>query len=173
VYGLFAVISFLSWRKIVSKHFTKVALITFIAVCVNVYHLHREIYIYATNNYSHVGTWLKDHNINKVATTLGQSIIPFVSQDSVVVLWDEKHLGKLRKQGYKYVLLDNYWRVAGIKRFDSLMQEKPVASWPEPLILAPLQFLEHSEFTGLGYDETLERQQEAARDSLQLRLLKL
>jgi hypothetical protein len=39
------------------------------------------------------------------------------------------------------------------------------------MLTAPLLFLEHSEYTSLGYDETLALQKAASRDSLQLRLI--
>ena len=71
------------------------------------------------------------------------------------------------------MLLDGYWRVAGVARFDSLRRQRPVAAWPAPQLHQPLLFLEHSEFTGLGYEATLAASRAATADSLPLRLYRL
>ena len=85
----------------------------------------------------------------------------------------ERQLHQLRNQGYQYVLLDGYWRVAGLAHFDSLSAQQPVAAWSAPELHSALLFLEHSEFTGLGYEETLDASRAAARDTLPLRLYRL
>ena len=51
--------------------------------------------------------------------------------------------------------------------------QRPVAAWPAPQLHRPLLFLEHSEFTGLGYAETLAACRAATADSLPLRLYRL
>ena len=71
------------------------------------------------------------------------------------------------------MLLDGYWRVAGVHRFDSLRRQVPVVAWAAPELQRPLLFLEHSEFTGLEYAETLSAWRAAAADTLPLRLYRL
>ncbi|TGE10381.1 hypothetical protein [Hymenobacter fodinae] len=143
-----------------------------IAIVGNVYRLQREVYAYAPTHYPLVAAWLQAHGGGKVASTVSLGLSPFYA-DSVLAITDKRTLPTLRRRGYRYVLLDDYWRVTGVTRFNSLRQQQPVAAWPEPLLTSPLLFLEHSEYTGLGYEETLARQRIAQQDTLQLRLLKL
>jgi hypothetical protein len=109
-----------------------------------------------------------------VASTVGLGLAPYLdkSQD-LTVINDECELTGLRRQGYQYVLLDGYWRVAGVQHFDSLRRQAYVAAWPAPQLHGALLFLEHSEFTGLSYDETLVASRAAAGDTLPLRLYRL
>ena len=145
-----------------------------LAVGLNVYRIQRELYAPLPTRYPAVAAWLRAHGANKVASTVGQGIAPYLAENQTLqVINDERQLARLRQQGYQYVLLDGYWRVAGVARFDSLRRQRPVASWPAPELHSALLFLEHSEFTGLGFVETLAARQAAARDSLPLRLYRL
>lgn len=151
-----------------------VAVVMGAGILFNLYRVQREVYAYTPSNYPKVAAWLRSHQAEKVGSTVGMSVAPFLQHpDSVAWVTDEHQLTALRRRGYRYALLDSYWRVAGVQRFDSLRQQKPVAAWPEPWLTSPLLFLEHSEFTGQGYPQTLARQRQATQDSVQLRLYQL
>ncbi|QJX45780.1 hypothetical protein HMJ29_02055 [Hymenobacter taeanensis] len=169
-YPLFYVLAFLGLRQWLANRV--LLLVALAAIVFNCYRLQREIYAYTPTRYPQVAAWLQAHEGGKVASTVSLGLAPF-QPDSVLAITDEHTLAALRHRGYRYVLLDSYWRVTGVAHFDSLRQQQPVAAWPEPLLTSPLLFLEHSEYTGLGYAETLARQHVAKQDTLQLRLLKL
>ncbi|MBD2768207.1 hypothetical protein IC235_09915 [Hymenobacter sp. BT664] len=144
------------------------------AVGLNIFRIQRELWAPLPTQYSRVAAWLQQHGATKVASTVGLGLAPFLNdQQTLAVVNDEHELAHLRRQGYQYVLLDGYWRVAGLQRFDSLRCQPPVAAWAAPQLQRPLLFLEHSEFTGLGYAETLAACREAATDTLPLRLYQL
>ena len=148
--------------------------VLFTAVGLNVIRIKQEIYAPLPTQYPQVATWLQRHNATKIVSTMSLGLAPYLDKkQALTVITDERQLVGLRRQGYQYVLLDGYWRVAGVAHFDSLRRQIPVAAWPAPQLQRPLLFLEHSEFTGLGYDETLAASRAAAADSLPLRLYRL
>jgi hypothetical protein len=170
-YGIFYVLAFLSMRRLLPGKALGVVIL--VAISFNLYRIQREVYAYAPTNYPQVTKWLQAQQANKLLSTVGQGLAPFAAPMPVTVVTHENQLPALRQQGYRYVLLDSYWRVAGVQQFNKLRQEIAVAAWPEPQLTAPLLFLEHSEYTGLSYHETLARQQAAARDTFQLRAIEL
>ena len=144
------------------------------AVVLNISRIQQELWAPLPSRYPRVAAWLQHHGATKVASTLGLGLAPYLdTRQTLTVIHDEHELAQLRRQGYQYVLLDGYWRVAGVHRFDSLRRQRPVAAWPAPQLQRPLLFLEHSEFTGLGYAETLAASREAAADTFPLRLYRL
>ena len=144
------------------------------ATGMNIFRIQQELYAPLPTRYPQVATWLRQHNATKIVSTVGLGLVPYLqSNQTLTVITDERQLAGLRRQGYQYVLLDGYWRVAGVQRFDSLRRQPWVAAWAAPQLHQPLLFLEHSEFTGLGYAETLAACQIAAGDTLPLRLYKL
>lgn len=144
------------------------------ALGLNLYLLQRELYSRLPTHYPEVAAWLRAHSGQRVGSTVGIGLTPYLAiSQQLALITNETELDSLRRQGYQYVLLDSYWRVAGVAQFDSLRRQRPVAAWPEPQLTAPLLFLEHAEYTGLSYDQTMAAQRLAARDSLQLRLYRL
>ena len=144
------------------------------AVGGNVWRLQQEIFAPLPTCYPQVAAWLRARGATKIASTTGLGLAPYLSQNqTLTVIANERQLASLRRQGYQYVLLDGYWRVAGVARFDSLRRQRPAAAWPAPQLQRPLLFLEHSEFTGLGFDETLAAYRAAGADSLPLRVYRL
>jgi hypothetical protein len=144
------------------------------AVGLNLYHIQQTLYKPLPTSYAQVAAWLRQHGAQKVASTVGLGLAPYLTEnEEITAINDERSLAGLRRQGYDYVLLDGYWRVAGVARFDSLRRQKPMTAWPAPQLQQPLLFLEHSEYTGLGYAKTLAAGRTAAADSLPLRLYRL
>ncbi|GAB2847813.1 hypothetical protein [Hymenobacter ruber] len=144
------------------------------AVGQNLFRIQRELYAPLPTRYPQVATWLQQHGATHIASTVGVNLTPYLdNQQTLTVVTDQRQLPALRRQGVQYVLLDGYRHVAGVARFDSLAAQRPVAAWPEPALHRPLLFLEHSEYTGLGYAQTLAACQAAQADSLPLRLYRL
>ncbi|AYA35613.1 hypothetical protein D3Y59_00220 [Hymenobacter oligotrophus] len=146
-----------------------------LALGYNGWQVQRQVLAYAPSSYPQVAAWLKQRQIARVATSVGIGLAPAAAPQQITVAGANnlRQLAALRRQGFRYLLLDDYYRVAGVQPFDTLRRAPYVAAWPEPLLRSPLLYLEHSEYTGLGYQATLQRQQQAARDTLQLRLIDL
>ncbi|MBT9391635.1 hypothetical protein KLP40_00555 [Hymenobacter sp. NST-14] len=170
-YGLWYALGLLSLRRLPAAVFMALLLA---ALAGNAYRLQREIYAYTPTRYPAVAAWLRAHNVGPVASTVSLGLAPFrPATDTVRVVMQPRELAVLRRRGYRYVLLDGYWRTTHVPAFDSLHRLPLRAAWPEPLLTSPLLFLEHSEYTGLSYEQTLRLQQQARRDTFQLRLLPL
>jgi hypothetical protein len=144
------------------------------AVGLNVFRIQRELYSALPTPYPQVAAWLQAHGATKIASTVGMGVAPYLSSTQTLkVVNNEQQLASLRRLGYQYVLLDAYWRVAGVYRFDSLRRQTPVATWPAPQFQRPLLFLEHSEYTGKNFAETLAAYRASVADTLPLRLYRL
>ncbi|MBF9220027.1 hypothetical protein [Hymenobacter ruricola] len=143
-------------------------------VGLNLQRIRRELYAPLPSTYPQVAAWLQAHGATKVASTVGLNLAPYLSEKQTLkTIIGERQLAGLRRQGYQYVLLDGYWQVTGVAHFDSLRRQVPVAAWPAPQLQQRLLYLEHSEFTGQHYAETLQSWRAAQADSLPLRLYRL
>ena len=167
-----AALAVLSGRRVLPGW--ALAIVLLLAVALNIFRIQQELYAPLPSRYPQVAAWLQRHGATKIASTVGLGLAASLSPaQTLSVITDERQLAGLRRQGYEYVLLDGYWRVAGVSRFDSLRRQKPVAAWAAPQLQRPLLFLEHSEFAGRNYDETLAASRAAAADTLPLRLYRL
>lgn len=184
VYPLFYILAFLVVRHGLRNSQLAPKTLTWALICLflfaagfNLSRVQREIYAYASSNYRTVAQQLRRQTAGRpirLVSTLGLGIRPFLlPTDTVAVVTDETQLAQWRTKRFNYVLLDAYWRVTNSPRFDSLCRQPPLMALPEPLLVSPLLFLEHSEYTGLGYQATLALQQAARHDSVQLRLYRL
>ncbi|SDX92790.1 hypothetical protein [Hymenobacter psychrophilus] len=175
-YGLWYALGLLSLRQVWQLRRLPqplLAALLLAALAGNLYRIQREVYAYAQpSSYPAVATWLAANGSGPVASTMGLGLAPF-RPDTVYSITSEKALPMLARQGYRYVLLDAYWRVTNVQQFDSLRRLPPLAAWPEPALTSPLLFLEHSEYTGLSYQQTLNRQQQARQDTAQLRVYEM
>ncbi|MBB4600346.1 hypothetical protein HNQ93_000174 [Hymenobacter luteus] len=169
-YGLWYALAFLQLRRLPA---VGLATVVIGAVGLNLHRIQREIYAYAPSSYPAVATWLQKHGAGPVLSTVGLGLAPLrFPTDSVRAVFSPQQAAALRQRGYRYLLVDGYWRVTNVAAFDSLRYLPTVAAWREPLLTSPLLFLEHSEFTGLGYEQTLHLQRVARQDSVQLRVVR-
>ncbi|WP_375434574.1 hypothetical protein [uncultured Hymenobacter sp.] len=183
VYPLFYILAFVVLRRVL-RSMPLIApistqLLTGVLLAATAFNLHRiqrEIYAYAPTHYSNMARLLHARTPGpvRVVSTIGLGLSPFLAAtDTLAVVTNEKELPLWRKKQFEYVLLDAYWRVTNSPAFDSLRRQPPLATLPEPLLTSPLLFLEHSEYTGLSYEQTLALQRTARQDSAQLRLYRL
>jgi hypothetical protein len=183
VYPLFYVLAFLGVRRLLLGVQWKVVanagltIVFLAATAFNLHRIQREIYAYMPTHYGQLARQLRLRTPTRpirIASTLSLGLRPFLAEsDTLAVITTEAQLPQCRRKQFEYVLLDASWRVVNSPYFDSLAQQPPLLALPEPLLTSPLLFLEHSEYTGLGYQETLKLQQAARQDSIQLRLYRL
>jgi hypothetical protein len=167
-----AALAVLSGRQLLPRRV--LAVVVMAAVALNGFRIWQQLYVPLPTHYPQVAAWLRQHGVTNVASTVGAGLAPYLSSNQrLTIITNECELAEARRQGAQYALLDGYWRVAGVANFDSLRRQRPVAAWPDPQLHQPLLFLEHSEFTGLGFEATLAASRAAAADSLPLRLYQL
>ncbi len=174
VYSLLYAITFISCSQLLQNRIIAVSVIS-LSIIYQGFVLQREFYAYAHTNYPQVVTYLQQQKITKVATTVGLGIAPFAQTANIEVasVFAETQLNALKIKGYRYVLLDDYYLAANIRKFSKLEAALPLATWPEPSLLPPFLYLDQSEFTGFSYKRALQSQRQAAQDSVQLRLLRI
>jgi hypothetical protein len=173
VYPIFYFLGFLTLRETLKNKLIFYAALAGLLV-LQLYKINLEIYVYAQTNYPQIARYLKQHNIKKIASTVSLSLKPFLPEDvEYVVLMDEKELPKLKQKGFEYVLLDDYYRINNVLKFNSLEKQEPVIAMKEKTLGSRLLYLEHSEFTGLDFGQTMEIRKEALKDPTGLRLVKI
>jgi hypothetical protein len=174
IYGLLYFIFYLVIRKLIPNR-AVVLLFLGIALGYQFWNLEKQVYRYSYSSYPQVAAYLLQHNIKKVATTVGRGIIPpaWGKGIAVKVVFAETELPALKAAGYRYVLQDNYYRATNIQQFNQLEKLPALKTWRNPAVIDPLLYLDHAEFTGLSFAQTLALHQKSTRDTLQLRLLRI
>ncbi len=133
-----------------------------------------HIYSYTTTNYPKIANYLKEKKITKIATTVGINLKPFLADNTVLTpILFENDLQVLKKDGYRYCLIDDYHRLVGANVFDSLRNLPTVVGFIEPTLYSPLLYVEHCEFTGYTFEEALQTRQKVLQDSSQIRLIRI
>lgn len=137
--------------------------------------LHRHIYAYAPTSYPEVTAYLEQQGIGQVASTVGLNLLPYAQPRGIAVqaVVAPGDLAVLKARGFRYVLIDDYFRAAHVQVFEALRRQPAVRAWPEPTLRSPLLYLDHAEFNGLTYRQVMANWQRARADRLQLRLLRI
>ncbi len=171
-YPLLYTLAFLTFKKyLLNKYLLAAVLISGIAF--NFYAIQKNIYQYSQTNYGQIAAYLENRQVKKLAVTVSNKIIPFT--DSGVELKEITHsdqLKSLKKAGYEYLLIDDYYKLTGIELKLGGYQDA-VLEVPEPGMLTPLLGLEHCEFAGFSYAEALAINKELQQQKTHLRLIRL
>jgi hypothetical protein len=119
------------------------------------YNTHKNIYRHSQTNFQLVADYLKENNIKAIGTTLGINIIPFVEKDNVSVfpIFRPSDFEKIKNNNIEYVLVDDYYKIAGATDLDFITNFPVIFETQEPTMQYPMQFLEHAEFNGKKYSE--------------------
>ncbi|KAA9340761.1 hypothetical protein [Adhaeribacter soli] len=173
VYPLLYLFAFLTLRHYISSNRIFIPLILG-SVVYNLYRLEQEVYSYSKTSYDDVARYLQVNQVNKIAGTVSLGLKPYLPAGyAYEVVLKDQDLNTLKEKGFRYVLADDYRKVTNIKEFDYLEKQPAVIGFKEPWWQSKLIYLEHSEFTGLGFEETLALRKEALSDTFQLRLVKI
>ena len=172
IYPLLYLFLYLCIRKILVKKYLSYIVTSFIIIY-QFWLVKGAIYNYSQSSYNKVGAYLATNKISKVALTVGVNSLPYIEKAEAKVIFDEKELVDLKKQGYKFVVVDDFSKAANVNKFEKLYKEPTVACYKSPSMLSPLVFLEECEYTGLSFEQTMAVRQEAMKDTCQIRIVKL
>ncbi|RDC63848.1 hypothetical protein [Adhaeribacter pallidiroseus] len=172
VYSLLYAITFVSSLHLIRNRILLVGLIS-TSIIYQGFVLQKEVFAYANTSYPLVVNYLQHRHITKLASAVGLGITPFAQKANleVTLVFNEAQLPALKAQGYRYVLLDDYYLAANILNFKKIEKITPVATWSESSLMVPYLYLDQSEFTGFSYEQALQARQHAVQDSIQLRLI--
>ena len=139
----------------------------------NGYALVRWVYPYAPTHYDRLADYLHQHQITRLVTTAGRGVEPFAPDVQVVAALTPAAVETQRARGVRYLLVDDYHRVAGIGGFAPYAVGREVWRSEEPSLLLPLLHLEHAEFADRSYAEVMELHAAMRAQTTHLRLLRL
>lgn len=133
-----------------------------------------NIYDFSQTNYQQLTTYLKNNNISKIGTTLGINCKPFLENENIEVytLFKPSDSTKLIENKVDYILIDDYYQIAGATNLGIFEQYQKVFEINEPTMQYPMQFLEHAEFNGKNYSEIQLEIDKAKTQNYGLRLVK-
>ena len=174
IYGLLYLIFYLVLNKLIPNRWLIIFLLITGIAC-QIWRLEDAVYSYSKTSYPAVARYLREKNISKIATTVGLGLAPYAVEKGIAVkpIISETDLQRLKEQGYRYVLLDNYYQAANIRNFGNLEKLPVLKSWSEPTLLSPLLYLDHAEFNNLPYTRIINNQKKASREPAQLRLIRI
>lgn len=164
------------WQKLKNRTHTMILRAAFIgSLGWALFRVYSLIYPFALTHYPEVAQYLKNHQIDKIAVTVGLKIIPPAKDKNleIKVIRHENELVSLIEAGYEYVLLDDFYQVVKLHYFEQLEQIPPLKEWKEPSLLAPMLHLEHSEFTRLSFEQSLALRDSLAQNKYHLHLIKI
>jgi hypothetical protein len=146
-----------------------------LSISIQIYRCQIYIYAYSQSNYELVAKYLHQQKIKKVISTVSLNLIPFAQKYNIEVkfIFDEKEIPALQKQGFEYVISDDYYKAVNLLNFNNLEKIPKLKSWAEPSLLAPMLHLEHCEFTGFSYTQAWQNQQKMRASPHQIHLIKL
>jgi hypothetical protein len=172
VYPFLYLMAFLSLKLLIKNPFLFV-IVLFSACFYNLWNSQRYIYHYAQQtNYPKLVEYLQKNKIDNVISTTGINLSTFLPTEIHLekAFTQEELIQKAKEKNSNHILIDNYY-LATNHQFDTLKHMKALLYLPEKILLSPYLFLEHSEYTGLSFDQTQTQQKKAAKDNFQLRLI--
>ena len=174
IYGLLYLIFYLVIKKLIPNRAILISVLV-LGIGYQYRKLEQAIYAYAGTSYPQVAQYLKQQGITKIATTASMGLVPYTNQKQiqVKVALTASELLNLKKAGFQYVLLDDYYKAANIQSFKRFETLTVIRDWPELSLLSPLVYLDHAEFNNLTYTQLIQNQKKALQSSSQLRLVKI
>ncbi|RYF87428.1 MAG: hypothetical protein EOO03_10645 [Chitinophagaceae bacterium] len=147
----------------------------FISILFCGFKIQQNIYRYSYSAYPEAAQKIKEIGIKRVGQTVGNGLLPFSGKNSFAVqplVWKED-VQAFTSRKPAWLLSDTYYILTNIQGFDSWQHFPAQAVFASPALLSPYLFLEHAEFTGLGFSETMQLRQKALKRPYQLRLIKI
>ena len=151
----------------------------FIALCTVIFTwqsllVFQEFYRHEQNGYQKMAELLNEQQIDKIIITSGKGLLPYLSSEvEYKIVFHQDEIAPLKKMGYQYLLVDYFYLVAHPKNFSQIKLENMLFSTSEATLLNSMLFLEHSEYTGLSYGQTLQNYKKILNLNNQLHLIRL
>ncbi|MGB3617854.1 MAG: hypothetical protein WBA12_07020 [Catalinimonas sp.] len=163
-------VAWVAWRRVLPR-FSWV--VPALGLCWNGWALVQWVYPYDTTSYDELADYLREQGIDRLVTTVGRGVEAFAPEVAVTAALDPETVGVQRALGVRYLLVDDYHRVAGVAGFGPYAAGREVWSAHEPSLLLPLLHLEHAEFADRSYREVMELHRTMRADTVHLRLIRL
>ncbi len=136
--------------------------------------VYQEFYRHGQKGYQRVAKFLDEQQIDKIIITSGKGLLPYLGRKvEHKIIFHQDEIAPLVKKGYNYVLLDYFFLVSHPENFSELNTKNAVFFAKEGTLLNSLLFLEHSEYTGLSYRESLNNFEKISNLKYQLYLLEI
>lgn len=143
-----------------------------VMVLINLYLTNLYVYNFSGSHYAELADYLKKSGINKVAVTVSKQIIPLLPPDADVnVLNHHSQFPDLKKAGYNYLIIDDYYRITCMNLKPKY--KKIIKAYREKPLLNPIFALEHCEYSGLNFNEALQISDSLNAKPYQLLLVEL
>ncbi|MDX1904824.1 MAG: hypothetical protein SFU27_11760 [Thermonemataceae bacterium] len=139
------------------------------------YNYYQYILPYKHSQYKEAAKYLKEKKVEVVFTTLSINIYPYLSKSIQLVVLREIKDTLLFKdfKGKKYLLYDTYCEISNHTDLKILKPQQADTSFFEKSLLQPMLYLENSEYTGWGFEESLQKQKEIKEQTKHLYLKSL
>ena len=148
--------------------------ISVITIILQVALFYREFYTQEDNGYKKMGHYIQQNNIDKIVITSGKGILPYLKGNTAYqLIFHQKEIKQLKAKGFNYLLVDNFYLVAHPNNFKDLNVSKSLISVKEGTLLNKMIFLEHAEYTGLGFWQTMNNFKKISNLNNQLYLVEL
>lgn len=173
IFPLIYTLGFLGIMAVPIKKWIKTCLI-FLGISINIFLIYENVWKYSETAYPALATIIKDKKINQVISTAGLGISPFLSENTELkVALSEAELEDFKTNGGKFLILDSYFQIINNQEFRKINNNPSqlIYEHDEKSLASPYLFLEHSEYTGLGFEETLSLRKNAIEKGLKIRLI--
>lgn len=172
---LLYLLGFLCLRKVFLNHRVVLPIVLTLSVAYSLWLCNQYIYQYSADSYKQMAQELKKRNIQQVAQIAGNGLTYYEREGGflVVPVLRQVGLNKVKEEGAQWVVLDRYFEAINLRAFDSLSSAKSYVHLPAPALLSPLFYLEHAEYTGLGFSQTMQLREKAKQAPAQLQLIRM
>jgi hypothetical protein len=133
----------------------------------------QNVWQYRKSNQVEVAEKIKEQKAdNQFITTVGINVFQHFSAQPVRFAFSQE-----QTQDFQYLLLDDYRLLAALPIFkDSLTVQNAgyqlIGQWHDPVLLSPILWLEHCEFTNVRFTDALNKRDSLAKQPYHLRLYK-
>lgn len=168
---LLLLLFYLAYHSLSKKVWLTISVLT---ILLQVALFYKEFYTQEQNGYRKMGYYIQQNKIDKIVITSGKGILPYLNDNiSYQIVFHQKEIAQLKTQGFNYLLVDKFCLVAHPNNFDDLKVSNPLFASKEGTLLNKMVFLEHAEYTGLGFWQTMNNFKKMSKLKNQLYLVEL
>ncbi|WP_044238681.1 hypothetical protein [Flexithrix dorotheae] len=173
IFPLIYIIGFLGIFALPIKKWIKYGLIT-LGIALNIFLTNENVWKYSNSSYPELASVLKLKSPKKIISTAGLGVSPFLSPTTQLqIALTREEVKQYKASGGKYLLFDSYSQIINSQEFEEIKYNSTQILFEkeENSLASPYLFLEHSEYTGLNFEETLLLRKKAIENGLKIRLI--